>query len=442
MIAMSTHHLHPTFNSRLRSSHPPPHHHHPQADSTYSQTAGTRKLARQPVMPIPEYPTGKNRFANDPLYPVWWGHREHVPGKSKPATHALHYWSCPKRMIDETTQTLSNACIRPPAPPAPRRHSSSPEHGRESTPRGFYTIPFRDGGGEEVDRSRDGEGRREAWTDMAREESGNGGEGNHADGKSPQAASTQTGVEDPASAAYSQKDVGESSSGKGSNQESEKTSNHSRDASSHRSRHAPSNNSDRPTSNASSHKQSNPPSPPRSTYRPITKESSTSPLRSVPLEVATSSAVRDTDTSTPSRRDTSHRAPTTAAAPVQPQPQPQPQRKAPGAFWVDIKNLKRSVDISTSGGDVQSGKRGLGMSGGASRSAHASNNSARMSHLPVPTPHLTTSHTSTTPSSHPADNRPRISTILDTFLSSDVVRMFDLTLLPEHLRAVVGLDVE
>ncbi|KAI8911193.1 hypothetical protein DFJ77DRAFT_469164 [Powellomyces hirtus] len=123
----SHHYLAPTFNTRTRAhlqqeSAPAT---IPGSGSTYVLDSGARRTAGAVVMGMTEsdrYTLPDPPYTKQGIYPVWWGHREFAgDGSARAAADAANPWACPKRMVDEMTQTTvdtrdpSSANTRPEA---------------------------------------------------------------------------------------------------------------------------------------------------------------------------------------------------------------------------------------------------------------------------------------------------------------------------------------
>ncbi|KAJ3177452.1 hypothetical protein HDU87_004471 [Geranomyces variabilis] len=114
--------LSPTFTSRTRAELQRA---LSGSASTYVEHSGARRTAGAVVMAMTEsdkYTLPDPQFEHPAIYPKWWGHREFCADPEDARGRARERWACPRRMVDETTQTAGGGSL----PAVGDRASSKP----------------------------------------------------------------------------------------------------------------------------------------------------------------------------------------------------------------------------------------------------------------------------------------------------------------------------
>ncbi|KAJ3153180.1 hypothetical protein HDU89_000809 [Geranomyces variabilis] len=103
--------LSPTFTSRTRAELQRA---LSGSASTYVEHSGARRTASAVVMAMTEsdkYTLPDPQFEHAEIYPKWWGHREFYADPDDAQGRARERWECPRRMVDETTQTAGAGAL-------------------------------------------------------------------------------------------------------------------------------------------------------------------------------------------------------------------------------------------------------------------------------------------------------------------------------------------
>ncbi|KAJ3188174.1 hypothetical protein HDU85_005324 [Gaertneriomyces sp. JEL0708] len=87
-------------------------------DSTYRSDAAVRRLANDVGLVINCSPKKLPPAKPSAIYPCWWGHREAQIASNEGEDYrdyhqvrAVESWKCPKRMVDEITQTFDSMAV-------------------------------------------------------------------------------------------------------------------------------------------------------------------------------------------------------------------------------------------------------------------------------------------------------------------------------------------